>query len=155
MINGKCFLSLLGLPVRRPRAGGPAKIRPPDDGARPAPNRPAAETPRRDEDPNPRRGGCRPSSNSTKFCWSGREDLNLRPTAPKAVMLPGCTTPRKLASKQVRRRRRAGRVTGSFPELYILAQTVPEVQFFSKSAAPLPRLFAAGPLLERPIPEKV
>src|SRR5271157_363699 len=26
--------------------------------------------------------------------WSGREDLNLRPPAPKAGALPGCATPR-------------------------------------------------------------
>ena len=26
--------------------------------------------------------------------WSGREDLNLRPSAPKADALPGCATPR-------------------------------------------------------------
>src|SRR5262249_46580104 len=28
--------------------------------------------------------------------WSGREDLNLRPPAPKAGALPGCATPRHL-----------------------------------------------------------
>ena len=28
--------------------------------------------------------------------WSGREDLNLRPPAPKAGALPGCATPRSL-----------------------------------------------------------
>ena len=28
---------------------------------------------------------------------SGREDLNLRPPAPKAGALPGCATPRKTA----------------------------------------------------------
>jgi hypothetical protein len=28
--------------------------------------------------------------------WSGREDLNLRPPAPKAGALPGCATPRPL-----------------------------------------------------------
>jgi hypothetical protein len=27
--------------------------------------------------------------------WSGREDLNLRPPAPKAGALPGCATPRR------------------------------------------------------------
>jgi site-specific DNA recombinase len=27
--------------------------------------------------------------------WSGREDLNLRPPAPKAGALPGCATPRQ------------------------------------------------------------
>src|SRR5258705_9803444 len=27
--------------------------------------------------------------------WSGREDSNLRPPAPKAGALPGCATPRK------------------------------------------------------------
>ena len=26
--------------------------------------------------------------------WSGRDDSNIRPTAPKAVALPGCATPR-------------------------------------------------------------
>ena len=26
--------------------------------------------------------------------WSGREELNLRPPAPKAGALPGCATPR-------------------------------------------------------------
>ncbi len=30
--------------------------------------------------------------------WSGREDLNLRPPAPKAGALPGCATPRLFAS---------------------------------------------------------
>ena len=33
------------------------------------------------------------SSTKTKK-WSGREDLNLRPPAPKAGALPGCATPR-------------------------------------------------------------
>jgi hypothetical protein len=28
------------------------------------------------------------------FCWSGREDLNLRLPAPKAGALPDCATPR-------------------------------------------------------------
>src|SRR5258708_35609830 len=28
--------------------------------------------------------------------WSGREDLNLRPPAPKAGALPGCATPRQM-----------------------------------------------------------
>src|SRR5215471_11178742 len=31
----------------------------------------------------------------TKLRWSGREDLNLRPPAPKAGALPGCATPRR------------------------------------------------------------
>jgi hypothetical protein len=30
--------------------------------------------------------------------WSGREDLNLRPPAPKAGALPGCATPRHSTS---------------------------------------------------------
>ena len=30
-----------------------------------------------------------------KTFWSGREDLNLRPPAPKAGALPGCATPRQ------------------------------------------------------------
>ena len=30
-----------------------------------------------------------------KLCWSGREDSNLRPSAPKADALPGCATPRR------------------------------------------------------------
>ena len=30
--------------------------------------------------------------------WSGREDLNFRPPAPKAGALPGCATPRQLTS---------------------------------------------------------
>ena len=34
-------------------------------------------------------GGSGPASG-----WSGREDLNLRPPAPKAGALPGCATPR-------------------------------------------------------------
>jgi site-specific DNA recombinase len=29
--------------------------------------------------------------------WSGREDLNLRPPAPKAGALPGCATPRQIS----------------------------------------------------------
>ncbi len=31
---------------------------------------------------------------STSSEWSGRQDLNLRPPAPKAGALPGCATPR-------------------------------------------------------------
>src|SRR5438132_1874126 len=34
--------------------------------------------------------------------WSGREDLNLRPPAPKAGALPGCATPRRPAACRVR-----------------------------------------------------
>src|SRR5206468_10176922 len=34
--------------------------------------------------------------------WSGREDLNLRPPAPKAGALPGCATPRRPARVRVR-----------------------------------------------------
>jgi hypothetical protein len=30
--------------------------------------------------------------------WSGRKDLNLRPSAPKADALPGCATPRLSAA---------------------------------------------------------
>jgi hypothetical protein len=33
--------------------------------------------------------------------WSGREDLNLRPPAPKAGALPGCATPRRLVRSDV------------------------------------------------------
>src|SRR5215471_13052955 len=29
-----------------------------------------------------------------RACWSGRQDLNLRPLAPHASALPGCATPR-------------------------------------------------------------
>src|SRR5438552_17154491 len=35
-----------------------------------------------------------PSSLIPHVNWSGREDLNLRPPAPKAGALPGCATPR-------------------------------------------------------------
>ena len=38
------------------------------------------------------------------FRWSGREDLNLRHSAPKADALPGCATPRKIGYKKSRRR---------------------------------------------------
>src|SRR4051812_30499682 len=31
---------------------------------------------------------------SCKAGWSGRQDSNLRPSAPKADALPGCATPR-------------------------------------------------------------
>ena len=30
------------------------------------------------------------------FEWSGRQDLNLRPSAPKADALPDCATPRSI-----------------------------------------------------------
>ena len=30
--------------------------------------------------------------------WSGRQDLNLRPSAPKADALPDCATPRLFSS---------------------------------------------------------
>ena len=33
--------------------------------------------------------------------WSGREDLNLRPPAPKAGALPGCATPRRIVRSDV------------------------------------------------------
>src|ERR687884_76846 len=32
--------------------------------------------------------------NAARCYWSGREDSNLRPPAPKAGALPGCATPR-------------------------------------------------------------
>ena len=34
-------------------------------------------------------------SKRLRFYWSGRQDLNLRPSAPKADALPGCATPRR------------------------------------------------------------
>jgi len=33
--------------------------------------------------------------------WSGRQDLNLRPSAPKADALPDCATPRLLYERRV------------------------------------------------------
>src|SRR5436853_2878303 len=36
------------------------------------------------------------TGNRLLYFWSGREDLNLRPPAPKAGALPGCATPRTL-----------------------------------------------------------
>ena len=42
---------------------------------------------------NQENGGLRPP-----FSWSGREDSNLRPSAPKADALPGCATPRRSGS---------------------------------------------------------
>src|SRR3954447_711988 len=39
-------------------------------------------------------GGHRSVSLSGARRWSGRQDLNLRPSAPKADALPGCATPR-------------------------------------------------------------
>src|ERR1700744_2260952 len=32
---------------------------------------------------------------ATADTWSGRQDSNLRPSAPKADALPGCATPRR------------------------------------------------------------
>src|SRR5215470_12316418 len=42
------------------------------------------------------RWGCHPAVTPewTFGKWSGREDSNLRPPAPKAGALPGCATPR-------------------------------------------------------------
>ena len=34
---------------------------------------------------------------STAYKWSGRQDLNLRPSVPKTDALPGCATPRHFA----------------------------------------------------------
>ncbi len=42
-----------------------------------------------------RRKACYPRE-WQRVSWSGREDLNLRPPAPKAGALPGCATPRLL-----------------------------------------------------------
>ena len=39
---------------------------------------------------------------SRRAAWSGQQDLNLRPSAPKADALPGCATPRLKASALVR-----------------------------------------------------
>ena len=36
------------------------------------------------------------NSSLSTFRWSGREDLNFRPPAPKAGALPGCATPRQM-----------------------------------------------------------
>jgi hypothetical protein len=36
-----------------------------------------------------------PFFNAVPYLWSGREDLNLRLSAPKADALPGCATPRE------------------------------------------------------------
>ena len=33
------------------------------------------------------------------YYWSGRQDLNLRPTAPKAAALPSCATSRNPTQK--------------------------------------------------------
>src|ERR1700738_15632 len=41
--------------------------------------------------------------------WSGRQDSNLRPPAPKAGALPGCATPRKARVQYQRCRERARR----------------------------------------------
>src|SRR5262249_7973137 len=70
----------------------------------------------------PREGGClttplsRPASGrgipcfgrafaSRPCCESGREDLNLRPPAPKAGALPGCATPRVVRDREHERTR--------------------------------------------------
>ena len=45
----------------------------------------------------------REESLSTVWKWSGREDLNLRHSAPKADALPGCATPRKDGREDARR----------------------------------------------------
>ena len=37
----------------------------------------------------------RKSIEKSEYVWSGREDLNLRPPAPKAGALPDCATPRR------------------------------------------------------------
>ena len=37
--------------------------------------------------------------NPLKSRWSGRQDLNLRPSAPKADALPGCATPRYIGAR--------------------------------------------------------
>jgi hypothetical protein len=46
-----------------------------------------------------RKGGLTSLNRSTysmqEVRWSGRQDLNLRPPAPKAGALPSCATPRK------------------------------------------------------------
>ncbi len=41
------------------------------------------------------KGTCGDQPQVPAFSWSGREDLNLRHSAPKADALPGCATPRR------------------------------------------------------------
>ena len=49
--------------------------------------------------------GLRPAGNRCKFSilWSGRRDLNPRPSAPKADALPDCATPRRCQTSRLYR----------------------------------------------------
>ena len=42
------------------------------------------------------------SPGRTPVTWSGRQDSNLRPSAPKADALPGCATPRRMTRYMLR-----------------------------------------------------
>jgi hypothetical protein len=44
--------------------------------------------------------------------WSGRQDLNLRPPAPKAGALPNCATPRSTQAYRDRLNYRRAPTTG-------------------------------------------
>jgi hypothetical protein len=58
--------------------------------------------------------------------WSGREDLNLRPPAPKAGALPGCATPRPRPARSIPERGRYLEYGGGDGSLYL---------FFEEAAA--------------------
>src|SRR3990172_5887481 len=58
--------------------------------------------------------------------WSGGEDLNLRPPAPKAGALPGCATPRKFMPEYILRHPALQHLPGERQGLAAMAHPVLE-----------------------------
>ena len=67
--------------------------------------------------------------------WSGREDLNLRPPAPKAGALPGCATPRPKPAGSIPECESSLEHGGGDGRLYL---------FFEETAAQSRELFRVG-----------
>ena len=91
-LEGRCSIRLS---YRRKSGSSSSAADPPAQSNRSKPFRPAAELARpASANPNPASTHRFERCDGARRSWSGWQDSNLRPTAPKAVALPGCATPR-------------------------------------------------------------